>query len=329
MKKKILILGAVLTLVFMCACTKESVSSVDAGVKEEPIASVEPISDVSGGEETGEEKPDDTALYEAFVNGEMKASIDVKNNSAGYFPFKEIFDGTTEYSLDEISDALVSYVSKDWESVSATKGDVTNEYIDCGMDSVPELLIGVNINIGEYENFLIHFVVKNFDGSLKVCYSCESYARYESTVSPTGFVNGGGSAGAVSKYYECGYLNANVEYIPWYSCSFEMGLYDTQCYLPGLEGSIDLSAIEEDLSKLYVDSYTFDTGAEKPEYFYTYYFVDDDYNIVKDDSIYDLENPIRKAFLEKELTVVPEAQIQNMLDKRQAEIGLSDLVIQK
>lgn len=334
MKRKLLVLGAVLTLVFMCACTKESASSVDAGLKQEPIESVDnktEATNLSGEAETEntEEATDYMALYEGFLSGDVKVTFDEGADHGSYFELKNLFTSGTEYSLDEIKDTLLKSVETNWGGVKATIQDVTNDYIDCGMDSTQELLVHIDVVLGETEQFNIHMVIKEVEGALHVTYNCESYTRSSTEILPTGFVKNAGSSGAASGVSELGYLNADAKYTQWYNLAFDMGVVSSDYYLPVEDDAVvlDLSSIEN-IENLCIESYYFVNG-DKKEYFYTYYYFDKDFAPIADDSIYDSENPIRKIFADKNLTVYPKSQIQNVLDKRQSEIGLSDLVLQK
>ncbi len=334
MKRKLLVLGAVLTLVFMCACTKENASSVDAGLKQEPIESVDNKAEatnvsVEAETETTDTDTDYMALYEGFLSGDVKVTFDKDADHGSYFETKNLFTPGTEYSLDEIKDALLKSVESNWGGVKATIQDVTNDYIDCGMDSVQELLVNVNVVLGEAEQFNIHMVIKEVEGALHVTYNCESYTRSSTEILPTGYVKNAGSSGAASGAGELGYLNKDAQYIQWYNYSFDMGVVSSDYYLPAENDSVvlDLSSIEN-IENLCIESYYFDNGDWK-EYFYTYYYFDKDFAPIEDASIYDSENPIRKIFADNNLSVYPKSQIQGVLDQRQSEIGLSDLVLQK
>jgi len=194
--------------------------------------------------------------------------------------------------------------------------------------SVSELLIHINVLLGEMESVDIHMVVKNVDGALHVTYNNESLTRSETEIFPTGYVKNAGSSGAASGVSDFGYLNSDAKYVQWYGLSYDMAIINSECYLPGEDEFVVLDFSTFDgFENFCIESYNFDKEG-KEEYFYTYFYYNDDFEPIIDESIYASDNPIKKLFEENNLTIYPKSQIQNVLDNRKSEIGLSDSIIQ-
>ena len=139
------------------------------------------------------------SVYEAFLRGEY-TTVDGKTLT-GLLP-----------ELSPLDDSWDGYVDR-----------IEYAYLDLGGDGVQELLVTfVGMDIYNPGDDSTYACVLRYDGAgLKMCYDIYAWARSGYNISYYGVVNGGGSGGAATYYFDQTVLNANGEVLPIFSATEE------------------------------------------------------------------------------------------------------------
>ena len=139
------------------------------------------------------------SVYEAFLRGEY-TTVDGKTLT-GLLP-----------ELSPLDDSWDGYVDR-----------IEYAYLDLGGDGIQELLVTfVGMDIYNPGDDSTYACVLRYDGTgLKMCYDIYAWARSGYNISYYGVVNGGGSGGAATYYFDQTVLNANGEVLPIFSATEE------------------------------------------------------------------------------------------------------------
>ena len=261
-------------------------------------------------------------LYKAFLDGDEKVTYYAEGDNGQYVEPSLVLTDGEEYTFDEIIDLLTS---KDQYSEGWVVESTTDTYIDCGLDGDYEMVVSVSFDT----EFSFDMVIKNVDGSLKMCYVEDSWSRHETTIRYNGMIYSYGSAGASSHGGHTGFINADGEYKLWYQ-EWEEGYDDYDgdgsfSVQPYIDGSfVDLNFDIPGAAYIYSEEISF---SEDVEYdYYYFYILDEDSNELADDPN-DLDNPyevIRKECEKKGITAISEEEHLKKIEERRQEIGLTD-----
>lgn len=179
-------------------------------------------------------------LYEKFRNNTVKLYFDNSSNVTPYGPAFCMSDG---YTLSELEEIIYLHYNLEWRD-DATQIDFN--YLDCGMDGIPEMAIefkGVGIYSTNDDSTLV-LVIKEENGQLQCRYRYETWARSAAVLNRAGVVATWGTSGAAYHSGEVGILDADVK-LKWiYSLS------ETYC---SPEYESDLAAISgTDMYQCYI-----------------------------------------------------------------------------
>lgn len=173
------------------------------------------------GENNGKEAADDKAVYDAFLNNEIKAKFDhVISDEDDYYTFDEMVakrgDEIIEFFDYEDNENEITYTTV------AYSAD-----IDCGNDGVKELGIRIEYSVDtgyEYPQTLTDtFILKNFEDELKAIVMTEQYYRSQGEINKYGVIREGGSGGAAMYVEIVSFVNADGELVNDYSGYYYMG----------------------------------------------------------------------------------------------------------
>ncbi|SHI73491.1 hypothetical protein SAMN02745229_03548 [Butyrivibrio fibrisolvens DSM 3071] len=256
-------------------------------------------------------------LYQAFLDGSEKVTFDTRcDNSEGDYLSRKLTDGEG-YTFDEIVDSLIY----DDESIE----DITDTYIDCGLDGDYEMVVSVSFNI----DFSFDMVIKNIDGCLKMCYFKESWSRSHTTIYYNGVVYSYGSSGADSHGTHEGFINADGEYKHWYDKSEDGqydydndGIYSVRLFIN--HESVNLTFDIPEVACMYSEEISY---GDDGEYDYFYFEI---WGMYGDELTYDPNNPddpyevIIKECEKNGVKVVSKEEHEKKLKERKQEIGLTD-----
>ncbi len=295
------------------------------------------------------EKPDDEAVYAAFINNECTAEFD-----------HDINDEKASYTFDEMIDAEAKSFMSVMYSEDALKDLVytsNNSYalIDCGMDGVKELAVKMDCTVTNPDNydtiFSSFFVLKNYDDTLK-CISCEeSFYRSWCDINEYGVIKGGGSGGATMYVEEYSFLDADGETIYDYTMTVHRGLVEPMVPISEISTEKVTDSIyledysgENDTYTAYIYNFNEypsypenleydDKGKLTPESADRYALYDKEMNEFRDKNIITFEDmngnfaePTGKVkdYLDKyEISYYDGSQVEEMIFEHEAEIGLN------
>lgn len=150
-------------------------------------------------------EPDD--VYKDFMTGKHEVLFLEEHDYGEYIRLSEVLENNSRYTYDEL------YTSIDGQF--KIMNSVYN-YIDCGLDGVPELLLSINIDNGLVDDFWIKMVIKNTENGLVICYAADQWSRCETIIKYSGFVSSGGSEGAEVHGGYFGYIDKNGCFRIWY-----------------------------------------------------------------------------------------------------------------
>lgn len=247
-------------------------------------------------------------IYEAFMNGDVKVKYQNLPSKGGDALSDYLEDGK-EYDINEI----IKCIENDHNTVD---GDPKYCYIDCGEDGIKELL--VKLDLGTSSS--LSFILKEFDGKLKICYSGEAWERSELSISDTGMISSAGSAGATAHGGDFAFVNADGDYKFFYSSMTEGDPYNYYAYNEaGDMVTVKFEGLETEhfmITRYYIED---ENGVDHP--YYTYDMLDEDYSIITTDECFDESNPYMQRFIEAGIKVYKQNEIDEMLTKKAEEIG--------
>lgn len=335
MKKRLcLIISCVLlfSLLYGCGETKEA-ATAQTEVKTETSteATVSP-------EET---KLNTIELFEKFLKGEEKLHFDLYTDvyRDEYIEGLEngIFSADEELLIDDFIKKFGEGASTYWGD-EFELGDIKYAYIDCGADGKPDLALLIENSMIFNSGYDDIFVISEIDSKLELCYQFEYGYRSSGSINEYGYINYNGSDGASAHYYEYDYVNGNGEPGFLYSVEEYYGIYGL--YVPDVE--VDMFELADDLGigeKIYIEQYDFegrgqdtdlvdfDYGAYVRSLNYTYNAMDDDFNIVDDESIFEEESAYKKFWDQIGLPFNTRDEIDEMLWERLASKGVTSKIV--
>ncbi len=243
----------------------------------------------------------DHRLYDAFSNNEEKVLITSDGDEAQYYELCSYLKEGNYYTLDEI--------------VKSLKGDATTDvpeykYIDCGLDGIDEML--VTIIFHDVEDFEFQMVIKEINGKLKLCYDCDSWSRSQTYISDSGYITGRGSGGAAAYGFWESYIDKDGRWRSW-NTGWVEGDYLLEWPITIGNNSIDISDINYGSLALY--EYVIDDKS---------YYMFDEYGNAEGnaESAGDI-NALRKRFQENGVKLYDYNEINEILEQKRVEIGLT------
>ncbi|WP_196811578.1 RNA polymerase sigma factor [Butyrivibrio sp. VCD2006] len=161
-------------------------------------------------------KTDDKELYEKFLANSVPVHFSSRNNKGdvSYLDLSSYYE--QDLYLDELIDAVVGYLRKDWGEEFVILEEVDYAYIDCGDDEIPELALHIISPVPDIEPWNEYIVIKNIDGRLETIYSNIAWSRYTIEMNEYGYISSSGSGGAYSNGKENGFLNKEGNYYDTY-----------------------------------------------------------------------------------------------------------------
>ena len=279
-------------------------------------------------------------LYEEFLNNNAKVHIDVDaDQDSIYFDFGD--DKEQYYNLEELINTIIErHFSEKYEGEAWLSG-VSYAYIDCGNDGSPELALKISTPMGKdgyvAEGWMEYLVIKDIDGQLRSIYSDIAWSRSRINLNEYGYLCSDGSGGAVNQVFEKAFLDSagKLHYIYrdlttsavgwgaelWVgrSISIPSGVVDEKNYVIL---QFDFNNTSDDYSDdvfTYV-KYVEDSGHDVNEGVRGYFWWD----LIDDESIYDLSNPLRLLLENEGLTVVSRTEIDKMIADKEKSEGLTD-----
>lgn len=336
MKKRLgLIISCVLcfSLLWGCGGTKDA-SNAQTDVNANVTSNVTPSPE--------ETKIKTVDLYEKFFKGEEKLRFDLYTDvyRDEYVEGLEngIFSSDEELLMDDFIKKFGEGASTYWGD-EFKLGDVKYAYIDCGADGKPDLALLIQnstIFDGEYDDI---FIISEVDSKLELCYQFEYGYRSNGSINEFGYINYSGSDGAAAHYYEYDYVNGNGEASFLYSVEEYYGIFNM--YVPDLD--IDMFELADDLGiseKIYIEQYDFDGrgkdsdlvdfdyGAYVRSLNYTYKAMDEEYNVVDDESIFEEESVYKTFWDQIGLPFNTQDEIDEMLWERLASKGVTSKIVE-
>ena len=279
--------------------------------------------------EVKEEDPQ--KLYEAFLDGSGKVytekfdgyRYDADGSEVSYYG---VNDG---YTLDEFLAVTLENESTfiNWQQI----GNVTYQFIDCGADGVPELLLKVWLTVDEYYPAEREYVMKAMDGKLQLTYQNESdpYTQ-EAVVSDTGAI-ALTSMYSYDYWYEgSGYLDANGQYRQVYNVLVSM--YSPASYVLDARFYEAIAENEDQLEDVYVRVYRIGEAPEDEDdttdstLYYCGEKTDDEPS-----NGYDFKENVRllqEVFDKSGEKLYSMQEIQSMIAAREKAIGVTDAMKQ-
>lgn len=316
------------------AATEESVedaSTKDASVEENTDdATLDESSDDEDSDESA--SLDNSELYEAFIDGSEKVYFNEEDDILPY-RYQQNLNYGEGYTVDELIEGSLASCYKYDDS----KGDPTFEskYIDCGNDGIKELVVEVrfpgleNDEYEESEEYLDEWVIKDIDGKLVAKYYGYTAHYWYTSINEYGYVSVntvGAYLGVLTEQF--GFLDENADWVLYYNYYYYLDM-DDYVREKGNKGLI-LDCSSDDWNEMQVEEYVFDekapyTDSEKTG-FMTYYKYDND-GIIDDDSIYEDSSIYKQTFDEAGVNTCPRSEVEERLEKRREEIGLSEEIM--
>ena len=218
------------------------------------------------------------SLYDAFLNGEATLSTDYYLNNAsetgsGYEnDFFSIIAGD-ELTLPEMVETLnEAFMDDEGFFAHQEISSISYSYLDCGNDGEKELAVKFVCPVVEPDSNIV-LVIKEIDSKLQVVYSVCSWSRSETTINEYGFIQGGGSGGAINHSSDAALIDADGKYQFGYILTESADLEDFG-YAYEHE-DFDASSLEGTLC-IYELRLTFEPGADKPSDYFSYAVYDSD-----------------------------------------------------
>ena len=161
-------------------------------------------------------------LYEKFLNNEILVHFSPKNNMGtdSYLDLSNYYE--KDFSVDELIDAVVGYLKKDWGDEFVILEEVDYAYIDCGDDGNPELVLHIISPIPDYESWNEYIVIKNIDGRLETIYTNIAWSRSPMEINEYGYITASGDGGAYNYGDYNSFLDAEGNYYDTYKNHVEI-----------------------------------------------------------------------------------------------------------
>ena len=315
MKKKLLIITAVMSLsLALAACEKTESSVSESILNETPIVSetsvVTETSTESSVEEQGEIVGDMPSLFDSFMTGSGKALVTAEGDSASYYSFTKAMKAGEEYTLEEIKENLKSYMAENGWGKDPVPGAVTYEIIDCGLDGKDDYHVTIEMPVPDIEDFVIDMILVEKEGKLVIAYDCDSWSRSQATILPNGEIQGGGSAGATHMVFADEYVDGDGNYVFGFIGEEESCLGSPYYYVPGMGGQLKVDLSEVDFEDVDISTIYFVKEPTSPSDIYV--------SIVStkegdEDVSFDASTPIGKIFADAGVNVLSTEDMQELM----------------
>ncbi|MBR6307563.1 MAG: hypothetical protein IKR39_03060 [Lachnospiraceae bacterium] len=325
MKKRILSVALTAALILSLAgCEKKDAPATYNTISETSIVSTETLTSTEASTETSADTSTSTsaeeegltgeALYDAFMNGEAKAMVTAEGDRGQYYSFTSAMTAGEYYTLNEMIEKLSDNMEQDGWDKRPVLGEITKEYIDCGMDGKQELHLRIELPVEGIEDFTIDVVVVEKDGKLKIAYDGDSWSRSEVTVGRDGYILSGGSAGAAVHCGEVGIVDANgdFKFISKWEDDSEVLAGDFYVGFTPDVIKVDLSGLDTD--GLSLGLFTLKENPKAEDIYVTLYKG-------YDGEEYDAESPIGQAFTNTGIKIISEEDSHKLMSDWLVEQG--------
>lgn len=268
----------------------------------------------NGNGTTDEEVSEGDSLYEDFKEGKAKAKYRGTGDLTSYLETSQALQKGQSYSLEEIVKALDN--SNDFEDFQVSS-DVEYNYIDCGQDGEPELLVMAQLSA----EFRLFMIIKEIDNELVICYDQDAWSRSDVVVNSDGTIEGSGSGGASVHIVDYAFVDAAGDYKFYYGVEENLTLFgDYYAYKTGSDYElIPTEGLDQD--HLGIRDYYFEADFDNRTHYHSYFILDDDFNDITTDADYDDSNELKKRFTDAGIKTHTAAEIDQMLKDRASEIG--------
>ncbi len=192
-----------------------------------------------------EAKASSNDLYTAFLDDVLEAEVAYDSG---------IISKDAVYTISQLESATSEF------NIQMNNPNEPNErayaFIDCGADGNPELLVRFTFHSDDWGDFLQYFVLKDYDGQLKLIDEEYSFYRYETVMNEYGYFRCGGSGGATLHGYDTFMLDADGKQV----------FLNTQTEFSGLDrAGVPREYVPESKKEL-IPEISF---AENTDYYYT------------------------------------------------------------
>lgn len=181
-----------------------------------------------------------TKAYQDFLNGDNEVWFELYDKTTGFKAIEWAYDDIekyispeTPYSMSEMTLGICNGIQDFYYTGIVAPSEIRYAYLDCGNDSVPELIIEY-VGIGEDSvGSNVITVIKLIDDKLQ-CIFQGSYAyRGFAEVNEYGVYTYSGANGAASYNTEYSYINADGETLFLYGVNYDASAYSL--YIPNNE----------------------------------------------------------------------------------------------
>ncbi len=168
----------------------------------------------------------DRDLYDDFLAGKgtVMAADDLSCIYYDEDGAREVFEAGKAYTKEEFYDRILDSMRANWEDEDIY---MDSEYcvIDCGQDGIPEIDVRISAMNEMWGAIEEHYVIKNIDGQLRICYFNESvYRVYAELANSLGLFYEGGSISALENAWSYIALDAQCKPRTIYSAFNEYNL---------------------------------------------------------------------------------------------------------
>ena len=222
MRKRVYAITAILSLSLMLSACEKTDASTSTVLSETPIVSTETLTstETSVSLETSEasaKTPSSDvesvkALLDGFIACTEKATVTEAGDVGNYYSFTAAMKAGESYTLTEIIDNLTVYMEQEGWGKAPTLGNITSDYIDCGVDGKPDLHVSIELPVEDIEPFVVDMIVVEKDGKLVIAFNGDSWTRSQTTVEANGYISSAGSAGAAVMAYDSAFVDGNGDY---------------------------------------------------------------------------------------------------------------------
>lgn len=328
MRKTTTILTALCASV-ITACSGTTTEQADV-VSESNDAATQTISVEDNKEDVTvpEDVPEETSLYEKFLNNEASMHINIENDHGYYFSFSESEE--RDFTIEELTNFLIEELLAMQVDARILEHTIEYAYIDCGNDGNNELALYIHTPTSG-EDWKEYFIIKEIDGKLESIYSNVAWSRSHIAINEYGFIAGYGSGGASLQGFNKEYIDADGKWHYLYENTAEgrpdvCGVLSEADINPDycLYFSFDLNNTPDDPSDDY-DTYSFTKAAdpfEEVDLFKANYYCP----IIYDDSIYEDAYPLKSYFDSYGVTIYTMTEIENMIEEKEAQEGVTETI---
>lgn len=251
------------------------------------------------------------AGFNRFEEGRQGARYSKDVDKTTYIDTRSLLSEDNLYTWDNIVDALKTTGNgTDSAEAFVQTGDVSYRLIDCGNDGVSELCVE-----GQFNNeYGLHMIVSFVNYGLRIDYIGDSWERSGVSISDSGVIVSGGSAGATVHVTDYAYVDADGKYNFCYGITQSLPVFDSM-YVQKEGGElVSLSAEGLDTEHLGLNEYRFEDENGNSTYCYEYFVVDDDFNDITTEADYSDSFEYKKRFADLGIKTYTSAEIRELVD---------------